>query len=52
MVTFGWLMAQHLMREELKCVGMMNGVQSVGMDGITKRLKWSADNWDMKHKVG
>ena len=51
MVISVWLMAQHPMREELKCAKMMYGVQSVKMDGGTKRLKWSADNWDMKHKV-
>ena len=33
MVMFVWLMAQHPMREELKCAEMMNGVQSVIMDG-------------------
>ena len=44
-------MAQHPMKEELKCAEMMYGVQSVTMDGGTKRLKSSADNWDMKHKV-
>ena len=33
MVMFVWLMAQHPMREELKCAKMMNGVQSVIMDG-------------------
>ena len=33
MVTFVWLVAQHPMREELKCAEMMNGVQSVMMDG-------------------
>ena len=37
------------MREELKCVKMMNGVQSVMMDGALLMPKWSADNWDLKH---
>ena len=44
-------MAQHRMRGELKCAEMMNGVQSVMMDGAPLMLKWSADNWGLKHKV-
>ena len=39
------------MREELKCAEMMNGVQSVMMDGAPMMLKWSADNLDLNHKV-
>ena len=39
------------MREELKCAEMMNGVQSVMMDGAPLMPEWSADNWDLKHKV-
>ena len=44
-------MAQHPMREELKCAEMMNGVQSVIMDGTLLMPEWSVDNWDLKHKV-
>ena len=51
MAMFVWLMAQHLTREELKCAEMMNGVQSVMMVGAPLMLEWSADNWDLKHKV-
>ena len=50
-VTFVWLMAQHPTREELKCAKMMNGVQSVMMDGAPMMPEWSADNWDLNHKV-
>ena len=50
-VIFVWLMAQHPMREELKCAEMMNGAQSVMMDGAPLMPEWSADNWDLKHKV-
>ena len=51
MVMFVWLVAQQPMREELKCAEMMNGVQSVMMDGAPLMPEWSADNWDLKHKV-
>ena len=37
------------MRGELKCVKMMNGEQSVMMDGALLMLEWSADNWGLKH---
>ena len=50
-VIFVWLVAQHPTRGELKCANMMNGVQSVIMDGEPLMLKWSADNWDLKHEV-
>ena len=50
-VTFVWLVAQHPTRGELKCAEMMNGVQFVMMDGATLMPEWSADNWDLKHKV-
>ena len=39
------------MREELKCAEMMNGVQSVMMDGAPMMPEWSVDNWDLKPKV-
>ena len=51
MGIFVWLVAQHPMREELKCAKMMCGVQSVMMDGAAMMPEWSADNWDLKHKV-
>ena len=51
MGIFVWLVAQHPMREELKCAKMMNGVQSVMMDGAPMMPEWSADNWDLNHKV-
>ena len=51
MVIFVWLMAQHPMKEELKCAEMMYGVQSVIMDGATWMPKLSADNWDLNHEV-
>lgn len=51
MVMFVWLMAQHLTREESKCAKMMNGVQSVNMDGTHLMLEWSAGNWGLKHEV-
>ena len=51
MVIFVWLVAQHPMRGELKCAKMMNGVQSVMMDGATLMPEWSADNWGLNHKV-
>ena len=39
------------MREELKCAEMMNGEQSVMMGGAPMMPEWSADNWDLNHKV-
>ena len=39
------------MRGELKCAKMMNGVQSAMMDGAPSMPEWSADNWDLNHKV-
>ena len=51
MVIFVWLMAQHPMKEELKCAETMYGVQSVIMAGAPQMPKWSADNWDLNHEV-
>ena len=51
MVIFVWLMALNHMRGELKCAEMMNGAQSVVMDGTPIVPEWFADNLVMKHKV-
>ena len=39
------------MKEGLRCAKMMNGEQSVMMDGTPMTLKWSADNLDMEQEV-
>ena len=47
MELFVWLDQVRPMLEELNCILMVNGVQSVMMDGMILMLVWCVDNWDL-----
>ena len=39
------------LKDELRCVLTMNMVQSVMISGMTWKLEWYVDNWDMREQV-